>query len=96
MILKLIKKLLHHFNYEVVHFSQMEFYINAVAERANIAVGSDKYIYHYEYFDGCFEVKTTNRNTHITVKRFKVSDYGSMEYARACAEELCDKLNEKP
>lgn len=95
-MLKLIKKLLHHFNYEVVSFAQMEFYINAVNKRADIAIGSDKYIYHYEYYNGCYKVKTTNENTHITVKRFKVSDYGSEEYARACAQELCNKLNEKP
>lgn len=32
----------------------------------------------------------------IFIKSFKVHDYGNDEYARACAQELCDKLNEKP
>lgn len=30
------------------------------------------------------------------IKEFRFEDYDTEEYARDCAQELCDKLNEKP
>ena len=96
MILKLIKKLLHHFNYEVVSFAEMTFYGKAVNQRYDIANGTYRLSWLVDYVDGSFVVKTRGGSpVCITVKNFSIEDYGSEEYARACAEELCNKLNEK-
>lgn len=97
MILKLIKKLLHHFNYEVVSYAEMEFLNNAVNERAAICQGKFELEYIVTH-DVCFyEVRTRGCSpVCISVKKFNIDDYGSIDYARACAQELCDKLNEKP
>ena len=32
----------------------------------------------------------------IPIKEFRFEDYDTEEYALVCAQELCDKLNEKP
>lgn len=97
MILRLIKKLLHHFNYEVVSFALMGVYERALNERADIAGGSHDLTYCVKCFGNEYSVQTAGGSpVRITVKWFKIEDYGSEEYARACAKELCDKLNEKP
>ena len=97
MMLRLIRWILNKFNYEVVSFAEMKFYIDAVNERAAIHLGG----YKLEFIvlrDGCcYEVKTKGGSpVNITIKKFYIEDYGSEAYARACAQELCDKLNEKP
>lgn len=97
MILKLIKKLLHHFNYEVVHFAQMASIKRDREKLYSISDGRYKLVYIVDYINGEFIVKTkVGSPVCVTVKTFKVSDYGSIDYARACAKELCDKLNEEP
>lgn len=97
MILKLIKKLLHHFNYEVVSFAQMASIKRDIEKLYSIADGRYKLVYIVDYFNGEFMVKTkVGSPVCVTVKTFKVSDYGSIDYARACAQELCDILNERP
>lgn len=97
MILKLIKKLLNHFNYEVVSYAEMTRMKKQVEELYFIANGGCQPIYIVDYFNGEFIVKTAVGSlVRITVKKFKVFDYGSIDYARACAMELCDKLNETP
>jgi hypothetical protein len=49
------------------------------------------------YDNNSFIVVTTLGDyPEIIIKRFNIKDYGSEAYARACAQELCDKLNEKP
>lgn len=94
MILKLIKKLLHHFNYEVVSFAEMT-RMQRIIDNKVVDTRLEE-IFHYVYFGGIFYVFSYIDTVEIIIKRFKVSDYGSEEYARACAQELCDKLNEKP
>lgn len=97
MILNLIKKLLHHFNYEVVSFAQMASINRNIKKLYSIADGRYQLVYIVDYFNGEFMVKTkVGSPVCATVKTFKVSDYGSIDYARACAKELCDKLNERP
>lgn len=94
---RLIKWLLRKFDYELVSFAEMEFLNNAVNERAAIAMGK----FELEFIVACdgmsYDVVTTGGTpVWINIKKFYIEDYGSIEYARACAQELCDKLNEKP
>ena len=98
MMCRLIRWLLHKFNYELVSFAQMKFLNDAVNYRTDICQGK----YDLEFavcWDGygcCYNVVTKMSSpAHITVKHFYIEDYGSEEYAYACAQELCDKLNEK-
>jgi hypothetical protein len=97
MMYRLIRWILHKFNYELVHFAEMEFLNNAVNERAAIAMGK----FELEFIvscDGmsCDVVTKGDSPVWINIKKFYIEDYGSEEYARACAQELCDKLNEEP
>lgn len=96
MMYRLIRWLLHKFNYELVHFAelvQMKMIIRGRIERINLGKKSK---YHYDYFNQKFNVYSEIDDCRIVVKSFYIEDYGSEEYARACAKELCDKLNEKP
>lgn len=98
MIYRLIRWLLHKFNYELVHFAEMERMkriVNGRIESVNIGKRSE-YHYDYDYFSMKFNVYSEIENVSIVVKSFYVEDYASLEYARACAQELCDKLNERP
>ena len=97
MMYRLIRWLLNKFNYELVHFAEMEFLNNAVNERAAIAMGK----FELEFIvssDGMSSDVVTKGGSPvwINIKKFYIEDYGSEEYARACAQELCDKLNETP
>ena len=95
-MLRLIRWLLHRFNYELVSFAEMarmKRIINGRIESVNLGKKSE---YHYDYFSQKFNVYSEIENVRIVVKSFYIEDYGSEEYARACAQELCDKLNEKP
>lgn len=97
MIYRLTKWLLNKFNYELVSSAEMEFLNNAVNERAAICIGEYKLEFIVVGFGDCYEVRTKGGSpVRISVKKFYIEDYGSIEYARACAQELCDKLNEKP
>lgn len=97
MMYRLIRWLLHKFNYELVYFAEMEFLNNAVNERADIAMGKFELEFIVMDFGYCYEVTTKGGSpVCISVKKFYIEDYGSDEYARACAQELCDKLNETP
>lgn len=94
---RIVRWLLHKFNYELVSFAEMEFLNNAVNERAHIAMGK----FDLEFIVACdgmsYDVVTKGGSpVWINIKKFYIEDYGSEEYARACAQELCDKLNEKP
>lgn len=96
MMYRLIRWLLHKFNYELVSFAEMERMkriIEGRIERVNLGKKSK---YHYDYFSQKFNVYSEIENCRIVVKSFYIEDYGSEEYARACAQELCDKLNETP
>lgn len=97
MIYRIIRWLLHKFNYELVHFAEMEFLNKAVNQRAAIAMGT----FELEFIvmrDGDYYEVTTKGDSPvcISVRKFYIEDYGSLEYARACAQELCDKINETP
>lgn len=94
MILKLIKKLLHHFNYEVVSFAEMTRMQRIIDNKSAGARFEGRF--HYTYFKRTFHVYSYIDSVQIIIKSFKIEDYGSEEYAEACAKELCDKLNEKP
>lgn len=98
MMYKFAKWLLNKFNYELVSFAEMKHYCRAVEERYEIANGALNLTWLVDYYvNGYYAVRTTAGSpVQITIKRFYIRDYGSIEYARACAEELCDKLNEKP
>lgn len=95
MMYRMIKWLLNRFNYEPVSFAEMKYLNDAVNERANIAMGK----FELEFIvvcDGMSYDVVTKAPVCINIKKFYIEDYGSYEYARACAQELCDKLNEKP
>lgn len=92
MIYRLIKWLLHKFNYELVHFREIEVIRNKVAS-VRIEDGRWAYIYDSKY--KYYFVYGLAANARVVVKTFKIEDYGSEEYAHACAQELRDKLNEK-
>lgn len=97
MMYRLIRRLLHKFNYELVHFAQMRFLNNAVNQCAAISLGEYKLEFIVMNLGYCYEVRTKGDSpVWISVKKFCIEDYGNDEYARACAKELCDKLNEKP
>lgn len=97
MILRLIKKLLHHFNYEVVHYAEMTFLSKAVNDRYELVSGLCLWKYRVSlYREGCYNVEMYNgEGVSAIVKKFYATDYGSKEYAEACAKELCEKLNER-
>lgn len=93
---RIIRWLLHKFNYELVSsekIARMKRIIEGRIECVNLGKKSQ---YHYEYFAQKFDVYSEIDNIRIVVKSFHIEDYGSEEYARTCAQELCDKLNEKP
>ena len=90
---RLIRWLLHKFNYELVSFAYIEFIRNKVAS-VRIEDGRWRCMYDSKY--KYYFVYGLAENARVVVKTFKIEDYGSEEYARACAQELCDKLNEKP
>lgn len=93
MIYRLIRWLLNKFNYELVHFTEMEVIRNKVASvRIEDGMWACMYDRQYKYYF----VYGLASNARVVVKTFKIEDYGSEEYAHACAQELCDKLNEKP
>lgn len=98
MILKLIRKILAHFDYEVVHFAEMVFLNKAVNDRYKLVSGLSVWKYRVSlYREGCYNVEMYNGEClSAIVKKFYATDYGSKEYAEACAQELCDKLNERP
>lgn len=91
-------RLLNKFKYELVSYSQLRFYTDAVFDREHISSGK----FELEFVAvkkgrNKYEVRTKEGSpVSISVKTFKIEDYGSEEYARACAQELCDKLNERP
>lgn len=93
MMFRLIKWLLHKFNYELVSSAEMEVIRNWVAS-VRIEDGRWEYIYDNQY--KYYFVYGLAANARVVVKTFKIEDYGSEEYARACAQELCDKMNETP
>lgn len=59
-----------------------------------IQTGDSKveYIVEYNLYTG-YDVMAKFNNNHIIIKRFFQGD--DKEYARLCAEELCEKLNER-
>ena len=94
MMYRLIRWLLHKFNYELVHFAEME-RLKRI-ERNKLAGARIEGDFHCIGFYNTYHVYSYIDHVMIFIKSFKVEDYGSDEYARACAQELCDKLNEKP
>ena len=94
MMYRLIKWLLHKFNYELVDFYELE-RLKRI-ERDKLAGARIEGDFHCVGFHDTYHVYSYIDHVMIFIKSFKVHDYGSDEYARACAQELCDKLNEKP
>lgn len=93
-MLRLIRWLLYKFNYELVHFAELE-RLKRI-ERNKLAGARIEGDFHCICFNGTYHVYSYIDHVMIFIKSFKVEDYGSEGYARACAKELCDKLNEKP
>lgn len=96
MMYRIVKWLLHKFNYELVSFAEMARMRKECEQRFKIAKGDYDLKFDYEYDNRSFFVRTRLNLPRIFIKRFKAEDYGSLEYAEACAKELCDKLNERP
>lgn len=94
MMYRLIRWLLHKFNYELVHFAEME-RLKRI-ERNKLAGARIEGDYHCIGFNSTYHVYSYIDHVMIFIKSFKIEDYGSDEYAHACAQELCDKLNETP
>lgn len=90
---RFIRWILHKFDYDLVSFAEMEVIRDKVAS-VRIEDGRWGYVHDSKYKYYC--VYGLAANARVVVKTFKIEDYGSEEYARACAQELCDKLNEKP
>ena len=94
---RIIRWLLHKFNYELVSSAEMKFLNDAVNQRAAISLGEYKLEFIVVRDVYCYKVRTKRGSpVSISVKKFYIEDYGNIDYARACAQELCDKLNEKP
>ena len=93
MMYRLIRWLPHKFNYELVSFAEMEFIKNKVA---SVRIEDCRWACLYDSKYKYYFVYGLAANARVVIKTFKIEDYGSEEYARACAQELCDKLNEKP
>lgn len=93
MMYRIVRWILHKFNYEVVSLWRWNFIRNKVAS-VRIEDGRWACMYDRQYkYNFVYGLAA---NARVVVKTFKIEDYGSEEYARACARELCDKLNEKP
>lgn len=94
MMYRLIRRILHKFNYELVHFAEME-RLKRI-ERNKLAGARVNGNFNCLRSNGTYHVYSYIDCMLLFIKSFKIEDYGSDEYARACAQELCDKLNEKP
>ena len=94
MMCRLIRWLLHKFNYELVHSAEME-RLKRI-ERNKLAGARIEGDFNCIGINGTYHVYSYIDLVMIFIKSFKIEDYGSDEYARACAQELCGKLNEKP
>lgn len=96
MMYRLIRWLLNKFNYELVSFAEMARMRKECEQRIKIAKGEYDLKFDYGYDNGSYIVRTRLNLPRIFIKRFKSEDYGNLEYAEACARELCNKLNETP
>lgn len=66
-------------------------------EAHDVGVKNGNIIYHYVWFSKMFIVMgyCAETNYHQYIKAFRYHDSDSEAYARICAEELCEMLNEK-
>lgn len=87
MFLKLINLFLGLFGYEICS----ELIIKPKVSGINL----DKSTYHYDYFNGRFNVFTDYKDIRIVIKSFSFEAYGSVDYARECAKDLVDNLNSR-
>ena len=94
MMYRLIRWMLHKFNYDLVSFAELE-RLKRI-ERNKLAGARIECDFNCIGYGGIYHVYSYIDHVMIIVKSFKVHDYGSNEYALVCAQELCDKLNEKP
>ena len=81
---RLIRWLLNKFNYELVSFVDMKVIRDKVAS-VRIEDGRWACIYDRQY--KYYFVYGLSSNARVVVKTFKIEEYGSEEYAHACAQE---------
>lgn len=93
MILKLINLFLGLFGYEICsELILKDKYYPKVS-----GINLDKSRFHYDYFNGQFNVFTDYKDIRIVIKSFSIEEYayGSVDYARECAKDLVDNLNSR-
>lgn len=84
------------FGYELIHWKTKSELEQKIFEYKELIFSTSYYPYKIVAIEGGYQVIRDGFKGKIIIKNFKAEDYGSMDYAFACAEELKDKLNEKP
>ncbi len=96
MMYRLIRWILHKFNYELIHWNTKYELEKEIWEYKELIFSTSFYPYIITPIEDGYQVARDGFKGKIIIKNFKAEDYGSMDYAFACAVELCDKLNETP
>lgn len=84
------------FGYELIHWKTKSDLEQKIFVYKEIIYGTSFYPYIIILIEDGYQVVRAGFKVKIIIKNFKVEDYGSKDYAFACAVELRDKLNEEP
>lgn len=95
-MIKFFNWLFARFGYELIHWETKLELEKKVLEYKELIFSTNFYPYIIIPIEEGYQVVRDGFKGKIIIKNFKAEDYGSMDYAFACAEELKDKLNEKP
>lgn len=97
MILRFFNWLFSLFGYELIHWKEKAELGKTILSYKELIFSTKHYPYTIEWTDGGFQVLRKGFNGGaIYIKVFTVKDYGSVEYAHACAYELAEMLNAIP
>ena len=96
MILKCVKWFCSLFGYELIRWQEKSDLDKTIHSYRELIYSTCFYPYSVDFAIQGYQVVRIGFKGAIVVKVFNVKDYGSKEYAYACAQDLCDKLNEKP
>lgn len=94
MIYKFFKWICSLFGYELMPWKEKAEMEETIFEYRELIFSSRYYPFTVELREFGYTVVRNGFKGMVVIKSFTVSDYGSWYYARACADELCDKLNE--
>ena len=84
------------FGYELIHWKTKSDLEQKIFEYKELIFSTSYYPYKIVAIEDGYQVIRDGFKGKIIIKNFREKDYGSIDYTFACAEELKDKLNEKP